>query len=126
MFSIQRRALISPLILVSIALAVSGCVSARLIDPKPRAAIPAAKAPCSGLIADSLRQDVPGVEMPAEDASAGDLWKGLDGQTGQLDTANLFKRVAIDTVEMCELRDRAVREYLQAPFWKRWFMRPPL
>lgn len=64
--------------------------------------------------------------MPAEDASAGDLWKSLDGQTGQLDLANLSKRASIETVEMCERRDRAVREYLQAPFWKRWFMRPPL
>lgn len=124
MSSMLRQARTSPLILSLIVLAVSGCASAMPIDPEPGP--PAALGPCSSLIADSLRGDVPPVAMPDEDASAGDLWKGFDGQTGQLDIANRFKRAAIETVETCELRDRAVREYLQAPFWKRWFMRPPL
>lgn len=79
-------------------------------------------APCSSLVADELRRDVPGVEMPAENAVAADVWIAFDGQTGRLDQANAYKRAALETVEKCEARDRVITDRLQAPWWKRPFM----
>lgn len=75
---------------------------------------------CSSLVGPSLRADVAPVDLPPEDATAGDLWTAFDGQTGRLDTANTFKRAIIETVERCEARDQAVTERYQRPWWKLW------
>lgn len=64
--------------------------------------------PCSKLIPPQLRADVPGADLPPEDATVGDVYVALDEQTGKLDTANSYKRAAIDIVEACESRDAAV------------------
>lgn len=110
--STKRRAPISASILISIALAASGCVSARPIV--------ASRSACSSLVGPSLRADVAGVDLPGAAATAGDLWAAFDGQTGRLDTANTFKRAVLETVEACEKRDaEAVRE-ITRPWWRIW------
>jgi len=75
---------------------------------------------CSSLVGASLRADVEPVDLPAEDATAGELWVSFDGQTGRLDTANRFKRAAIETIEACEARDAAAAERLARPWWRVW------
>ena len=49
----------------------------------------------------------------------------LDGQTGKVDTANDFKRAAIETIERCEVRDASAVKRLNAPFWQRPVLPPP-
>lgn len=117
MRSTLPRALISALILSSTALAVSACATGRPIVTAPSA--------CSSLIAESLNSDVPPVEMPADDATAGDLWRAFDGQTGRLDQANANRKAIVQTVEGCELRDQAAAGRISAPWWKRPFVRGP-
>jgi len=112
MQSAKRRELMSASILLSTALLASGCASVQ-----PTVIAPSA---CSSLVGPSLRADVPPVDLPPEDATAGDLWTAFDGQTARLDTANLFKRAQMETVERCEARDQAVTERYQRPWWKLW------
>lgn len=80
---------------------------------------------CSSLVAPSLRADVPPVDMPTAAATAGDLWTALDGQTGRLDQANAYKRAVLETVQRCEARDAAAVARIEAPWWKRPFLRRP-
>lgn len=54
----------------------------------------------------SLRADVAGVEIPPIEASAGEIWTALDGQTGRLDQANDSRRAVLEVIERCEARDR--------------------
>lgn len=46
-------------------------------------------------------------------------------QTGQLDKANGRYVDAMGIIQRCEARDAAVVERLQAPWWKRPFLRQP-
>lgn len=78
---------------------------------------------CSALVPPSLKADVPPVAMPTASAAAGDVWTALDGQTGRLDTANTYKRAALEVIEGCEARDAAATERINAPWWKRPFLR---
>lgn len=91
------------------------------------------KAPCSTLIASSLRDDVPGARLaptppkPAEprntEAYTGWLedmltvWQGFAlGQTAALKQANEEKSVVIETQEDCEARDAAAIERARPKF----------
>lgn len=108
----KLRGLISASILLSTALAVSGCVSTPLTLVQPSA--------CSSLVGPSLRADVVPVELPGLTATAGDLWVAFDGQTGRLDTANTYRRAALEIVQACEARDRQAAERIQRPWWRFW------
>lgn len=82
-------------------------------------------ASCSSLVPDDLKKDVPGVDLPAADASGGDVWTAFDGQTGRLDMANIFKRAGFSIIEKCEARDRAAVKAIETPWYKRPFLRTP-
>lgn len=82
-------------------------------------------APCSSLVGDELRADVPGVEPPPANAVAADVWIGFDGQTGRLDQANANRRAVLHTIEACERRDRQIADRLSAPWWRRPFLPNP-
>jgi hypothetical protein len=69
------------------------------------------------LVPDSLRADVPGVDLPPPRATAGDVLSALDGQTGRLEVANTNKRASLEIVEACEKRDAATVRHLT----RRWF-----
>lgn len=84
-----------------------------------------ARSACSALVPPSLKADVAGVDLPPADATAGDVWQAFDGQTGRLDTANTFKRAALETIERCEARDQAAAERISAPWWRRAFLPRP-
>lgn len=117
MRSLKPQALASASILASTMLLVGGCASARHTLELPTA--------CSSLVGPSLRADVPPVAMPAVDATAGEVWTALDGQTGRLDIANSNRRAVLEVVEGCEARDAATVKRLNAPWWKRPFLPPP-
>lgn len=102
MSSVPRPAPISRsiLLLLLTASVVSACATPIVT---PRAALP-----CSALVPQQLIDDVPPTDFVPDAANVGDLWIALDGQTGQLDKANTFKRATIDIVKACEARDAAV------------------
>lgn len=77
------------------------------------------------MVPSSHRKPVDSAEPPAEDALAGAVWAFGDAQTGQLDKANGHTADVLEIVERCETRDRAALDRLQAPFWKRPFLRAP-
>lgn len=77
------------------------------------------------MVAPSLRADVAPVDLPTDNATAGEVWTAFDGQTGRLDVANTYKRAALETIERCEARDAAAVKRLNAPFWQRPFLPPP-
>lgn len=67
--------------------------------------------PCSTLVPDAWKLGVAGVPLPGLDASVGEVFAALDGQTGRLDQANGRTSDAITIVERCEARDaQAVRK----------------
>ncbi len=59
-----------------------------------------------------LIDDVPGTDFVPDASDVGDLSIALDGQTGQLDKANAFKRATIAIVRACEARDAAIDDLL--------------
>jgi hypothetical protein len=61
------------------------------------------------------------VDWPGENATAGDVWVALDGQTGRLDQANDRTASAIVIVERCEKRDQDAVERATAPWYRRIF-----
>ena len=113
MSSTPRRALACASILISTALLASGCASVR---PMPLAQ----SAPCSSLVPSGLRADVAPVDLPPADATAGQVWSALDGQTGRLDTANGFKTAALEVITGCEARDAAALRRIARPWWQFW------
>jgi hypothetical protein len=117
MRSLKPQALASVSILASTMLLVAGCASGQHTLELPTA--------CSSLVGPSLRADVAPVDMPTGDATAGDLWTALDGQTGRLDIANSNRRAVLEVVEGCEARDAATVKRLNAPWWRRLFLPPP-
>lgn len=117
MRSLKHLALVSASILALTTPLVAGCASAPLTVAPPSA--------CSSLVSPVLRADVGPVEMPSRQATGGEVWTALDGQTGRLDTANDYKRAALQTIELCEQRDAAAVKRLNAPFWQRPFLPPP-
>lgn len=102
MSSYPHRGLRRLSILLCLPLLAAGCVSG------PRISVNRAALPCSKLIPAQLRADVEGADLPPENATVGDVYVALDQQTGKLDTANSYKRAAIEIVEACEQRDREV------------------
>jgi hypothetical protein len=100
----RGRALLSILASTTLLFGVSACA--------PRISINRAALPCSGLIPPQLANDVAGADLPPENPTVGDLYVALDQQTGRLDTANGYKRAAIDIVKACEARDAEVDKAL--------------
>lgn len=92
-----RRGLTRLLILTSLALFVSGCVSAPPILSTPTA--------CSTLLPSDWLAGVPGAPIPQGD-TVGSWMAFADAQTGQLDKANSRYAEAVGIVERCEARDR--------------------
>ena len=117
MRSPKPQVLASASILASTMLLAAGCASGRHTLELPTA--------CSSLVGPSLRADVPPVAMPAGDATAGDVWTALDGQTGRLDIANNNRRAVLEVVEGCEVRDAATVQRMNAPWWRRPFLPRP-
>jgi hypothetical protein len=79
---------------------------------------------CSALIPPSYRRPVAGTPLPPTDATAGDLWTALDGQTGRLDQANSRSADLISIAEACQARQAAVaRQLAQKPWWRRFLRR---
>ena len=108
--STTRRARTSAWIPLSTALALSACAAA----PPIVAQAPA----CSSLIPSSHRGPVPGAELPALDATAGDCSAFDDALTGQLDKAIGRTADVVEIVEACETRDRAALTRLKRPWWR--------
>lgn len=76
--------------------------------------------PCVPLIGESLRADVPPVDLPAGD-TAGEWIAALDGQTGRLDQANANRRAVVEIAEACDRQRAAVAERLRPrPWWRLW------
>lgn len=63
---------------------------------------------------------MPGVAIPGESATAGDVWNALDGQTGQLSTANRYKAATVDTIVACEKLLQDLIDSYTAPWWQFW------
>lgn len=95
---------LSPVLLLMLACGLSACA--------PRIAISRAALPCSDLVQGPLAEDVAGAPLPPDAPTVGDWIAFADAQTGKLDTANTYKRAALDIVRRCEARDRAVDQQL--------------
>lgn len=101
--------LLSALSLIA-AFALSACA-------KPMPAILAAT-PCGPLIPESLRRDVPGADLPADD-TAGAWVAFADAQTGRLDVANINKAAVVEIVTACDAQQAAIRDALKPrPWWR--------
>ena len=74
---------------------------------------------CGPLVPDSLRRDVPGADLPADDTAG--AWVAFgDAQTGRLDVANANKRAVVEIVDACDRQQTAIREALKPEsFWSR-------
>jgi len=94
------------------ALALTGCVTAP-VTLAPQTA-------CSTLVGPSLRADVEPVDLPSETATAGDLWTAFDGQSGRLQTSNVYRRAVLEIVSACEERDRVAARRITAHWWEWW------
>jgi hypothetical protein len=57
---------------------------------------------CAALIPDSDRKPEPPTALPIPDATAGDLWIALDGQTARLDIANGRTADVVSIMDRCE------------------------
>jgi hypothetical protein len=78
---------------------------------------------CAALIPPSYRRPVAATPLPRTDATAGDLWTALDGQTGRLDQANGRTADLISIAEACQARQAAVVRQLEPKPWWRGFLR---
>lgn len=110
----QRRALTSPLNLLSLALAaaLSACAT-----PTPTILV---ASPCSSLVPSELTDPTPGADLPADDSQGAWVRFGND-QTGQLDKANLKQAAGLKIIRGCEARDAETAKRLAPrPWWKFW------
>lgn len=106
-----RPALRALWILASIAPALPGCASTRLTPPI------LAALDCAALIPPSYRSPVAPTPLPRLDATAGDLWSALDGQTTQLDQANGRAADLVAIADGCQSRQQAVLQALTPAPW---------
>ena len=102
--SSPRRALAFVSILALSAPALAGCVGT------VRTPIMLAALKCGPLIPQSYRKPVPPADLPPPDATAGDLFGALDGQTAALDQANGRTADVIAITEACDKRQAEVME----------------
>lgn len=73
------------------------------------------------MIPPSYRAPVPPTPLPPTDATAGDVWTALDGQTTQLDAANGRSADLVQMADGCQARQAAVLTALNPkPWWKLW------
>jgi hypothetical protein len=73
---------------------------------------------CGPLVPESLRRDVPGADLPADD-TAGSWVAFSDAQTGRLDVANSNKRAVVEIVDACDRQQAAIRQALKPkPWWR--------
>ncbi len=78
---------------------------------------------CAELVPIEWAAGVEGAPLPRLNADRTDWQVFGEKQTGQLDKANGRTRDAIGIVSRCEARDQAVADRLNAPWWKRPFVR---
>jgi hypothetical protein len=78
---------------------LAGCWGAPVVNSTPNS--------CASLLPEDWHKPVTGIPLPGLDATVGDLWVALDGQTGKLDVANDRTASSIGIVERCEARDAA-------------------
>lgn len=111
--SSPRRALAFVSILVLSAPAITGCAGT------PRTPIILAALKCGPLIPQSYRKPVPPSDLPPPDATAGDVYAALDGQTAALDQANGRTADVIAIAEACDKRQAEVMEAVapKRPGW---------
>jgi hypothetical protein len=84
------------------ALTLGGCWGAPVVTASANS--------CSSLLPSEWRKPVTGIPLPGLDATVGDLWIALDGQTGKLDVANDRTASSIGIIERCESRDKIAIE----------------
>ena len=60
---------------------------------------------------------IPATPLPPTDATAGDIWQALEGQTTQLDQANGRTSDLIEIADSCQKRQVAVLNALNPPPW---------
>lgn len=112
--------MVTRLAILALAVALSGCISTRLSPPV------LAALDCSQIIPPSFRTPIPGTPLPDTGATAGDLWKALDGQTTQLDQANGRISDLNAIADGCQARQQAVLAALDPPpWWQRLFAPKP-
>lgn len=113
--------MLTRLAILALAVALSGCISTRLTAPV------LAALDCSKVIPPSDRVTVPATPLSGlAGATAGDLWKALDGQTTQLDQANGRIADLNAIADGCQARQQAVLEALDPPsWWERLFATKP-
>lgn len=109
MKSSLRRVLLT-LSATSLTLGSAACVSG------PRMSTVLAAVQCGPLVPDSLRRDVPGADLPADD-TAGAWVAFADAQTGRLDVANANKRAVVEIVDACDRQQENIREALKPEPW---------
>lgn len=74
---------------------------------------------CGPLVPESLRRDVPGADLPADDTAG--AWVAFgDAQTGRLDVANSNKLAVVQIVDACDRQQAAIREALKPRKWWRF------
>lgn len=113
MKSSLRPVLALPLAL-SLGLALPGCVAGPRISPILAAVT------CGPLVPESLRRDVPGADLPADDTAG--AWVSFgDAQTGRLDVANANKTAVVQIVDACDAQQEKLLEALKPrPWWSRF------
>jgi hypothetical protein len=93
-------------------LVAGGCVAG------PRISTVLSAVRCGPLVPESLRRDVPGTDLPADDTVG--AWVAFgDAQTGRLDTANANKAAVVEIVDACDRQAEAIREALKPRPWYR-------
>lgn len=114
MRSSPRRALPRLLILASMTLAVAACAGT------PPTQVILSALDCASLIPAEDQQPVKGAPLPLADATAGDLWVALDGQTVRLDDANASKWRVIQIYAACRAQQDKIRALLapKKPWWR--------
>lgn len=71
---------------------------------------------CGPLVPESLRRDVPGADLPADDTAG--AWVAFgDAQTGKLDTANANKAAVVGIIDACDRQHEAIRKELTPESW---------
>lgn len=116
MQSPRLLALARTLTLASTLLAVAGCAA----TPPTLTILSALD--CASLIPQQDQQPVKGTPLPAPDATAGDLWTALDGQTAKLDQSNDSKWRVIEIYAACRVQQDKVRAALEPAkaWWRFW------
>ncbi len=99
-------------------LLLGGCASTSLSPPV------IAALDCTKLVPASYQQPVAPTPLPPANATAGDLWVSLDGQTTALDQANGRTADLIGIMAACEVQQQAVLTALNPPPWWETIFRP--